>query len=1087
MKNFLKKIKAPLISLLAAATITGVVTPLAASCSANTEKRADPGDFDKTYKVDEVMYKKLLITTQSAYRTKLRIEGVPEEERTKLLEESQKKLDSFRDDAFADTKAARTTSFTAKTNAVIDFARDELGVDVERTFSENPVNWTKECETVYTSAKNNLKQTMVSMGLTSNQIQLHLKTFGDKFNSLSQHCFSEFSDKLRGLVELKSQIALCADEINSDISFMAAHTVLSNFFKTHQIRPKNIKFLKSHNIYWNLLKQDSSFTNNGKFGNDISKFIEDNFEVVDLKRKTTEDIELKKMINNYVLIPTLKGMTENPKTNVYKLKIDWGLISVSNLNKSKTDSNIAHLTTAHRYKVNDIKAFDKYNSVNKYRDLPDKEKQFDEYTIPVSASFERQKLNETYLSKIQFKWDDTADPDKPDKKYALCKYEMFFGDANNPDEPGVVHLLLNQLGEAGLCICYTNPKGQYTEVPLNYLSNDKTWFFSTDDIGKLFVDNCNIVSKTQVINDETHEVSNRLFVSYNNSPHEATVCKSLYNSENDQSKFLELGKEDTFNCKGFPISPDFARKARDLFLDADAFVLQLANNPFKTSLADVKTTCVLTTVFNAFACLVLGITIAKALLPVPRTPFAIVTAIFAGIVIGINATITTLMWTKCYTPLKDGYDKVEKIIKSDAAVKLTEMIDHDGEEYFKDLEKLTKFQKLPFSKAREIFYRYKCFNQNENFKALSQQLKDEGIDPDGTIKKVNKTLETIGFTEIPALILNLIPFFMSLHIDSRPAEAEGVKSTGENVVNGVDNVQQEINIDNNNQIDFDINNSQNLPVDKSLRYGDFETDALHEAKQGAMKAYDDMAPANWRLLIHKAVNDHPAYKGMISKLANNYKKSILELFGKRNGKVPLTPEEYASVDKEFTLIKNQLKNADAAIQDVLSKEGITYKNFEVTDFKYNAETGEITFKAKYDQLMPTNKLLETKYGKFTPGETLDFEQSEAYVEQMVDQLKSRYPKYCYDQSDLPPIDTPERAHMLLWRKRFMAELRDINLRREYIDLDGPHQKAVPDPAYNKNIYEMKFQLVTKDFFCTAEFYWNWIKILTVNSFKPVAI
>lgn len=544
--KFLRKYKFPLIAACSACVIAGATTPLIVSCS--NEKYHDIGEFDKTYHVDDIMYKRLEKQIESVYRATLHDKD-PE-----VVKNSMQRL---KDDltGFRERQNTEKLSYSVITNSLLKHVADKYeGLNkIERDFSEHPIDWIQQISELNTQLRHNLRDRLAAYGMPSTTISTNMRSFDNKFSTLSARLNAEYSDPLLKFVELKSQIYTCFSDMTEHFSYLAAQAELKNFLGDHSF--SIVQKSKKNNdepIYWDVLKEQL------KVGSNISNFIENNCSVYFKKtKKTTTDFKLSEMINGYHIFPILKGWKKDIDKNTYSMLVDWELISDTNYNNSLKNPEIRIKTAAHSAVLKDEKKYEYLSSsgdnyAKDFANIPDSEKQFSVFSLSCSPGEEVNNIRDAYLKNLEFDWDKTNH--SFEKPYPNCAYENFFNFyATDSSEPIPTRGYLDQkaLSRVGLTVKdKTNKDSKPVRVDkiLNDIKNEgkTTSEKLPDTLIYRFFKNCGIESYTDVTDDNLHIVNTTLYAGY------LTNSRLRPQSSTGPSRRAKI--DDDLNCRGIPLS-----------------------------------------------------------------------------------------------------------------------------------------------------------------------------------------------------------------------------------------------------------------------------------------------------------------------------------------------------------------------------------------------------------------------------------------------------------------------------------------------------------------------------------------------------
>ena len=399
---------------------TSIVCPLTSCGSDGTSN--DIGGFDKEFGFDAQTYNSLERQFISKYGAYLKEKDIDKDVYiNKFNNFLQNDLVILRNKLF---DPAQNYSFTFRTNTLLEYASKNFNIQLNRNANISDIDF----DNLRQSSLENFVIYMENMGFTKTEIDKRKTEFNKKFDDILKDCKSKTDDNAQILMQLRTDVIDCWQNLNDDIAYLSAYNHLKKFFDEYEFTVKDQE--DNNNLWDNLLKNPDfmgSKENCGKIDQDINHPIGDDwidklftiskksqeFEKENNKDTPTNDnfsnatnSYSKEIIPGFILTPVLKTMSQNIYSNEYYMNIDWQLMHAKYLDK---DQETKDKVTAHLATGKDEKAVDYDNFKN--RQLPSDSYQFTRYSLKASPSYQQKVLNKAYFDptkepaqKITFSW-----------------------------------------------------------------------------------------------------------------------------------------------------------------------------------------------------------------------------------------------------------------------------------------------------------------------------------------------------------------------------------------------------------------------------------------------------------------------------------------------------------------------------------------------------------------------------------------------------------------------------------------------------------------------------------------------------------
>ena len=220
------KIKA-ILGTLAATSAVAPAMSLLSSCSKTTQD-----DFynklhntDKEYGIDEASYLQLKQQYKVACSKAVEKMTLPETAKRTRLANIDKMLTSY-DNALVELKQkanAKGAVYTILSSAMIENAKREYGVKLNRksNLTESSISQ------MFNGVKDSFVIYMQNNHFAKDRIDFILNNATARFSKLCLEAANEYSDTLSKIHYLQSRVLTCFEEVNNNISFLAASTKLS--------------------------------------------------------------------------------------------------------------------------------------------------------------------------------------------------------------------------------------------------------------------------------------------------------------------------------------------------------------------------------------------------------------------------------------------------------------------------------------------------------------------------------------------------------------------------------------------------------------------------------------------------------------------------------------------------------------------------------------------------------------------------------------------------------------------------------------------------------------------------------------------
>ncbi len=216
-------------------TVTSSVVPVLAttSCGKKTPEVNKVGsEYDKEYGVDQAVYAKLKNEFWNKVEMQLRHDGA---DAAKIERQRQDLNETFSE--YDNQLISKQLSYTAVTNAMIDFASQKYGVKLTRQTSKKTATW-DDLTIAFEGMRQSMNQYMIGSNIPEVQRQIILQKANEDFegeNGLKKRIREQYDDPLLGLIKAKGEMLSCFSDINYDIGLMAASNRLKDFLEDYTI------------------------------------------------------------------------------------------------------------------------------------------------------------------------------------------------------------------------------------------------------------------------------------------------------------------------------------------------------------------------------------------------------------------------------------------------------------------------------------------------------------------------------------------------------------------------------------------------------------------------------------------------------------------------------------------------------------------------------------------------------------------------------------------------------------------------------------------------------------------------------------
>ena len=382
------------------------------SCSFK-ETIIDIGNLDKKYGISMATYNRMESDFKDLYVAKemeeLNNGAISEQEYKANLLNFKSKLNTFHATLFS--KDNKTLSYTIRTNALKDFAKEDFGIKLARVTN---INLNDELLNIKDSMMSSLLVYIKEYNIDANRARTLLDNAEKQFEISKQNAIKNLGsdDAVSILQNVQSEMINCFADICEEIDVIITQKQLNDFLNTYKI---NVKENLSENYYWNNLYATYSSVDKKEISvNDFNSLF-----TISTKSSLDNGKSLQKnfasdMIPGYTLKPIMYKMDGNSYENKYSINVDFTLVKNNYIN----NNDVAKLTS-HSAKLKDNSIYE--NSETSIFDLNENEGEREcigtSYSLPITKQFEDQQFLNTYIfnDDFEFAWSN-------DKKYGIDNF-----------------------------------------------------------------------------------------------------------------------------------------------------------------------------------------------------------------------------------------------------------------------------------------------------------------------------------------------------------------------------------------------------------------------------------------------------------------------------------------------------------------------------------------------------------------------------------------------------------------------------------------------------------------------------------------
>ena len=407
MNNF--KLSKKLKTLLWTSSVIVLNTAIASSltsCSLfNKDVVDDIGGYDKQYGITQATYDKMENDFKEIYETDLETKheqgDIDDEQHESSLSSFRSSLNSFHNTL--NSKEYKTYSYTVKTNALRDFAKDNYGIRLARYTG---VNLEDEIGQIKNSMIMNLSMMIDEYNVGAEKGKELINNASDAFEGYVNDAKEAYpnGDILSIIQYIQDKMVGCFDGICKEIDVIVTQKFLSDFLKNATIDVnQDVSEGKVESCCWNNLNYNK--------GQPIKE--EDFNDIFDIKVKefipslnsslvseSTKIIPFRKdMITGYTLVPIVYDMVGDPFKNEYQIQIDYTLVN----NRYANDTDVAK-ATVHSAIPLDQAIYENDDNDVYDMNVNDGERQPTSYELPITKDYERDQINKIYFNNEDFKF-----------------------------------------------------------------------------------------------------------------------------------------------------------------------------------------------------------------------------------------------------------------------------------------------------------------------------------------------------------------------------------------------------------------------------------------------------------------------------------------------------------------------------------------------------------------------------------------------------------------------------------------------------------------------------------------------------------
>ena len=440
-----KKLKTLLWTSSAIVLNTAIASSLTSCSLFNKDVVDDIGGYDKQYGITQATYDKMENDFKEIYETDLETKheqgDIDDEQHESSLSSFRSSLNSFHNTL--NSKEYKTYSYTVKTNALRDFAKDNYGIRLARYTG---VNLEDEIGQIKNSMIMNLSMMIDEYNVGAEKGKELINNASDAFEGYVNDAKEAYpnGDILSIIQYIQDKMVGCFDGICKEIDVIVTQKFLSDFLKNATIDVnQDVSEGKVESCCWNNLNYNK--------GQPIKE--EDFNDIFDIKVKefipslnsslvseSTKIIPFRKdMITGYTLVPIVYDMVGDPFKNEYQIQIDYTLVN----NRYANDTDVAK-ATVHSAIPLDQAIYE--NDDNDVYDINvnDGERQPSSYELPITKDYEENQIKYTYFNPTDFNctWSKSAD----------YGFDNFWVDEKNEEDKLIGTLNKNGLSDTGMMI-----------------------------------------------------------------------------------------------------------------------------------------------------------------------------------------------------------------------------------------------------------------------------------------------------------------------------------------------------------------------------------------------------------------------------------------------------------------------------------------------------------------------------------------------------------------------------------------------------------------------------------------------------------
>ncbi len=384
------------------------------SCSFK-ETINDIGNLDKQYGISMATYSRMESDFSDLYEAKemeeLNNGAISEQQYKANLLNFKSRLNSFHATLF--NKDNKSLSYTIKTNALKDFAKEDFGIKLSRVTN---INLNNELAQLKNSMMSSLLVHIKQYNIDANKAEIMLNNAETRFEEFKQNAIKNLGDNdtISIIQKVQSDLIKCFADICEEIDAIITQKQLNDFLNTYTI---SVKENLSENYYWNNLY--ATYRSNKK---EINANDFNNIFTISSKSGLNDGKSLQKDFTNdiipgYTLKPIMYLMDGDSYENKYSINVDFTLVKNSYID----NNDVAKLTT-HSARLKDYNMYKKYmNDEISMFDINENEGEREcigtSYTLPITKQFEDQQFLNTYIfnDDFEFAWSN-------DEKYGIDNF-----------------------------------------------------------------------------------------------------------------------------------------------------------------------------------------------------------------------------------------------------------------------------------------------------------------------------------------------------------------------------------------------------------------------------------------------------------------------------------------------------------------------------------------------------------------------------------------------------------------------------------------------------------------------------------------